>query len=106
MATVTKKELVEQIARATGRKQVDVKQVVQVFLDEVIVELGKGNRLEFRDFGIFEVAYRKPRRAHNPATLAPVEVPAKRMIKFKAGRLMRETIESPRNLLGDPSVDP
>jgi len=45
--------------------------VVQKFLDEVIKELGKGNRLEFRDFGVFETKIRKARRAQNPKTLAP-----------------------------------
>jgi len=46
MATVTKKELVDHIADATGQKRVVVKDVVQTFLNSIIVELGKGNRLE------------------------------------------------------------
>jgi hypothetical protein len=45
--------------------------------------------LEFRDFGVFETKIRKARKAQNPKTLEPVEVPEKRTVKFKVGRLMK-----------------
>ena len=89
MSTITKKELIDRIAEETQQKRVHVKRIVQQFLDEVIAELGKGNRLEFRDFGVFETRMRKARRAQNPKTLAPVAVPQKRTVKFKVGRLMK-----------------
>lgn len=99
MATITKKELIDQITDATKVKRTAVKQVVQAFLDSIIIELGKGNRLEFRDFGVFEVKHRKPRMAQNPKTLEPVEVPAKRTVKFKVGRLMKQTLASDNPVL-------
>src|ERR1700712_64610 len=89
MATISKKELIERIADRSGHRRAVVKDSVQQFLDEVIAELGKGNRLEFRDFGVFETRVRKARRAQNPKTLAPVAVPQKRTVKFKVGRLMK-----------------
>ncbi len=92
MATVTKKELIDRIADATGVKRVAVKQICQSFLDAIIVELGKGNRLEFRDFGVFEVKERAARMAQNPKTLERVHVPPKRTVKFKAGNLMKKTL--------------
>lgn len=92
MATITKKELIDQIAEATGQKRVVVKRIVQSFLDSIIVELGKGNRLEFRDFGVFEVKQRRARMAQNPKTLEQVAVPPKRTVKFKVGRLMKQTL--------------
>ena len=92
MATITKKELIDRIADSTGHRRVQVKRVVQQFLDEVIAELGKGNRLEFRDFGVFETKLRKARRAQNPKTLQPVDVPEKRTVKFKVGRLMKQKL--------------
>ena len=92
MATVTKKELIDRISDATGQKRVTVKQITQSFLDNVIVELGKGNRLEFRDFGVYEIKHRAARTAQNPKTLERVQVPPKRTVKFKAGRMMREAI--------------
>src|SRR3954451_23339649 len=92
MATITKKELIDRIADGTGHRRVQVKKVVQQFLDEIINELGKGNRLEFRDFGVFETKVRKARKAQNPKTLEPVEVPEKRTVKFKVGRLMKQKL--------------
>ena len=92
MATITKKELIDRIADGTGGRRVQVKRIVQQFLDEVVNELGKGNRLEFRDFGVFETKLRKARKAQNPKTLEPVEVPEKRTVKFKVGRLMKQKL--------------
>jgi integration host factor subunit beta len=92
MATITKKELIDRIADGTGHRRVQVKKVVQQFLDEIINELGQGNRLEFRDFGVFETKVRKARKAQNPKTLEPVEVPEKRTVKFKVGRLMKQKL--------------
>jgi len=90
MATITKKDVVDRIAEATQCKHVVVKTVVHEFLNGIVSELAKGNRLEFRDFGVFEVREQAARMAQNPKTLEPVEVPAKRRVKFKMGRLMRE----------------
>jgi integration host factor subunit beta len=89
MATVTKKELVDRIADRTGTKRVVVKKIVQSFLNDVIQELGQGNRLEFRDIGVFETKERAARTAQNPKTLQRVEVPPKRTVKFKVGRMMK-----------------
>src|SRR5256886_13303969 len=92
MATITKKELIDRIADSTQAKRVQVKKIVQQFLDEVVAELGKGNRLEFRDFGVFETKLRKARKAQNPKTLEPVEVTEKRTVKFTEGRLMKQKL--------------
>src|SRR6267378_665719 len=92
MGTITKKELIDRIADSNNERRVLVKKIVQSFLDAMIEELGKGNRLEFRDFGVFETKKRKARRAQNPKTLEPVEVPEKRTVKFKVGRLMKERL--------------
>jgi integration host factor subunit beta len=92
MATITKKELIDRIADSTNSRRVQVKRIVQQFLDEIVSELGKGNRLEFRDFGVFESKLRKARKAQNPKTLQPVAVPEKRTVKFKVGRLMKQKL--------------
>ncbi len=92
MHTITKKELVDRIADQTRQKRVVVKKVVQLFLDEVIEELGQGNRLEFRDFGVFETKERAARIAQNPKTLQRVQVPPKRTVKFKVGRMMKQRL--------------
>ncbi len=89
MATVTKKELVETISKRVALDWKTVRKLVQEVLDQMIIELGKGNRLEFRDFGVFEVRERKPRTAQNPKTLRPVDVPARKAVRFKASQLMK-----------------
>ena len=61
--TVTKKELVSRIADRTGQTKVVTKDIIQMFLDEIISELGRGNRLEFREFGVFEIKERAARKA-------------------------------------------
>jgi integration host factor subunit beta len=94
MATVTKKELISRIAERTLAKRVLVKLIVQSFLDEITDELCNDNRLEFRDFGVFEIRTRAARVAQNPKTLDRVNVPAKRTVKFKMGRLMRKNLSS------------
>jgi integration host factor subunit beta len=92
MSTVTKKELIDRIAERTQAKRVLVKRVTQALLDEIVTELCKNNRLEFRDFGVFETRTKAARVAQNPKTLERVEVPSKRTVKFKMGRLMRENL--------------
>ena len=92
MPTVSKKDLVDRIAEITQSKRVTVKAVIQELLDEITTELARNNRLEFRDFGVFEPRTRDARTAQNPKTLDKVQVPAKRSVKFKMGRLMRERL--------------
>jgi integration host factor subunit beta len=93
MTTTTKKDLIDRIAEETRQKRTAVKETVQSFLTNVIRELSEGNRLEFRDFGVFEIRERAPRIAQNPKTLERVPVPAKKTVKFKIGRLMKLALE-------------
>ena len=94
MSTITKKELVDRIAENTQAKQALVKATVQNLLAEIISELAKGNRLEFRDFGVFEIVTRAARVAQNPKTLERIHIPPKRAVKFKMGRLMKQKLNS------------
>ena len=98
MATITKKELIDRIAERTQAKRVTVKSVIQAFLDEITRELSENNRLEFRDFGVFETRTRAARVAQNPKTLERVDVPMKRTVKFKMGRLMKQHLCAPATL--------
>lgn len=93
MQTRTKKDFIDKVAARTNQKRSAVKETVQCFLDLIIEELEAGNRLEFRDFGVYETKTRAARVAQNPKTLERVEVPAKTTVKFKVGRQMRERVE-------------
>ena len=98
MPTTTKKDLIDRIAEKTQCKHVLVKTVVYRFLDEITSELAKGNRLEFRDFGVFDTRTTVARTALNPKTLEKVQVSAKRRVVFRAGRLMREGVNASQQL--------
>ncbi len=94
MSTITKKVVIDRIAENTNTRRAVVKPVIQSFLDEIIDELAKNNRLEFRDFGVFETKIHAARRAQNPKTMEQVQVPAKRNVKFKMGRLMKQKMNA------------
>ncbi|MBI3320448.1 MAG: HU family DNA-binding protein [Candidatus Omnitrophica bacterium] len=87
--TLTKRELVLAVAKATGITQVDVKQVVHQTLDCIVEHLKAGQTIELRKFGVFKVKQRAPRRGRNPKTGQEVPVPPKRVVVFKPGLLMR-----------------
>jgi nucleoid DNA-binding protein len=89
MATITKKEFIDLIAEQESCKRSVAKRVLQTILDTIVAELANGNRVEFRDFGVFECKVRGSREAQNPKTLKKVRVPPKRIVKFKAGRDMK-----------------
>ena len=77
MSTVTKKELIDRITESTQAKCALVKATVQDLLGEIISELAKGNRLEFRDFGVFEPRDCVPRTAQTLKTLERIHVAGK-----------------------------
>jgi integration host factor subunit beta len=90
--TIAKRTIAERIAERNDLGQVQTLQVIQAFLDEIVEELAKGNRLEFRDFGVFETVVRKPRTALNPKTLEKVQVKSKVVVRFKVGRILKEKV--------------
>jgi integration host factor subunit beta len=92
VATITKQDLVYRISERMGQKKVVTKQIIQSFIDEIVRELERGNRLEFREFGVFELKERAARKARNPQTGDSVYVPAKKVVHFKPGRKMKEVV--------------
>jgi len=106
MATTTKKELTNKIADGLKEKQMLVRDIVQAFLDECIEELRGGNRLEFRDFGVFETVSRAARKARNPKTGEVVQVPPKIVVDFKMGKRMKMIINEPLEQPAAPAPAP
>ena len=90
---LTKKDLVLSVSKDTGITQVDVKRVVQRTLDRLIDGLKEGHTVELRNFGVFKVRQRAPRRGRNPKTGQEVPVPPKRVVVFKPGLVMRQDIK-------------
>lgn len=90
---MTKRELVVRIADETKLIQQDVFTVIQKTLDYIIEALKKGENVEFRNFGVFEVRERKSRIGRNPnRPTQVVTIPARKVVKFKPGRIMKKEI--------------
>lgn len=90
---MTKRELVVEIAKETELSQQDVFKVVQSTLDHITTCLEKGETIEFRDFGVFEIKIRKPRIGRNPNQPEnTVVIPERRVVKFKPGKEMKARI--------------
>jgi integration host factor subunit beta len=104
MVTMTKKDLVQSISQKLKMHPNDVQNVIQSFLDSMTDTLAQGNRLEFRDFGVFEIVERKQKIGRNPkqANVAIV-IPARKAVKFTAGKKMKMLIEAKK---AEPSTTP
>lgn len=96
--TMTKKKLIHSIAQEKGIHPNDVRHVIQSFLDMMTHSLAQGERLEFRDFGVFEVVERKQKIGRNPKNASvPIVIPARNAVKFTPGKKMRKVIETCSN---------
>ena len=93
MATLTKREIVLNISNETGMVQHQVFDVVQKTLDQIIEALAKGDNIELRNFGVFEVKLTKPRVGRNPNQPgSSFVIPARATVKFKAGKIMKQKV--------------
>jgi nucleoid DNA-binding protein len=91
--TLTKRDLVIRISEETGRMQHEVFDIIQKTLDCIAQTLAQGDRVELRNFGVFEVQVRKARVGRNPRSPArEVTIPQRAIVKFKAGKEMRSEV--------------
>ena len=89
---MNKKELVKAAAAEAGMTQVKVKTVVDAMIKVFQEKMGEGNDIKLNNFGTFKIVPRKAYTARNPKTGAPVDVPAKNVIRFRAGKEMKEVV--------------
>lgn len=93
--TISKERLVQMISQENEIHPNDVRQVIQSFLDSVTEHLSEGFRLEFRDFGVFEIVERKQKKGRNPKKPEQeIIIPPKRVAKWTPGKKIRQLIES------------
>jgi integration host factor subunit beta len=90
---VTKKEIVRTISEEIGLTQLQTKEIVQKTFDAIVKALVAERRIELRNFGVFEVKRRAPRKARNPRTGDKVFVPEKFVVTFKPGKEMEERVK-------------
>ncbi len=91
---MTKADIVDQIAEATGLTKTDTAAVVEGFLASVISALQKGEHIEIRGFGTFKVVTRASRTGRNPKTGEVVRIPERPVPVFKPSRELRSGVES------------
>ncbi len=90
--TMTKADLVEDVARAAELTKKDAEKLVELVFECIIDSLNRGEKIELRGFGSFRVRERGARRGRNPKTGSPVDIPAKSVPYFKPGKEMKELI--------------
>lgn len=89
---MTKKEIVKAISEQMNLTQLQTKEIVQKTFEAIVETLVTEGRIELRNFGVFEVKKRAARKARNPRTGNPVNVPEKFVVTFKPGKKMEEEV--------------
>ena len=92
---MTKKEIANNISKRVGLQQQPVKRVIEEFLIELREALARGERVELRNFGVFKTKIVKAKTGRNPQTGESIFLPAKRKATFKAGKLLKNLLQSP-----------
>lgn len=90
--TTTKRDIVRRVAERTALTQAQTSEVVQLTLDAIIDTVLEEGRIELRNFGVFEVKQRRPRKARDPRTGATMIVPERRVVVFRPGRALDERL--------------
>lgn len=90
---MTKKEIVRTISEEIGLTQLQTKEIVQKTFNAIVEALVSEKRIELRNFGVFEVKRRAPRKARNPRTNEKVFVAEKFVVTFKPGKKMEERVK-------------
>ena len=91
---MTKAELVEEVARSVELSKKDAEKIVNTVFDSIIDALHEGEKIELRGFGSFRLRERKARIGRNPKTGETVQVPTKKVPYFKAGKELKELINT------------
>jgi len=107
MSNLTKRDLVIRISNETGMVQQDVLDVIQKTLDYLTESLAKGQSVELRNFGVFEVKLRKARVGRNPnKPEKDVPIPPRAVVKFKAGKEMKAKVMQLSERLAAEGMEP
>lgn len=93
--TLTKNDIVRTLAEKYELEIASTRRVVQGTLDMILEALLKGDKVELRNFGVFEVIERKGRIARNPKSRQEVYIPERKVVKFKPGKVMEDKITTP-----------
>lgn len=90
---MNKSDFISTVAETSGLNKADAKKAVNAFLETVTIELKKGEKVAFPGFGSFSVTERAARNGVNPRTKQPIEIQARKAVKFKPGSELEESIK-------------
>ena len=90
---MNKTEFINAVAEKSGLSKVDAKKAVEAFVETVSSELKEGGKVALLGFGSFSVAEKSARKGVNPKTKQPIEIPARKSVKLKAGAELTEIIK-------------
>jgi DNA-binding protein HU-beta len=89
---MTKSDLIERLAAKAEVTRPRAEELIDFLLENVTVALKQGEKVNISGFGTFTVSARKARTGRNPKTGEPIEIPASRSAKFKAGKTLKEAL--------------
>ncbi len=89
---MNKQELIAKIAKDTGSSKANAAAALDSLIDGITKSLKKGDSITFVGFGTFKTAQRKARTARNPQTGATIKVPKRRVVRFSAGKALKDAI--------------
>ncbi|MBC5634012.1 HU family DNA-binding protein [Parabacteroides hominis] len=90
---MNKTEFINAVSEKSGLSKVDAKKAVEAFVETVSGELKEGGKVALLGFGSFSVAEKAARKGVNPKTKQPIDIPARKSVKFKAGAELTEIIK-------------
>ncbi|MCC8199697.1 MAG: HU family DNA-binding protein [Tannerellaceae bacterium] len=90
---MNKTEFISAVAKKAGLSKVDAKKAVEAFVETVSTELKAGGKVALLGFGSFSVAEKAARKGVNPKTKQPIDIPARKAVKFKAGAELSDLIK-------------
>ncbi len=90
---MNKTEFISAVAEKSGLSKVDAKKAVEAFVETVSAELKQGGKVALLGFGSFSVAEKSARKGVNPKTKQPIDIPARKAVKFKAGAELSDLIK-------------
>src|SRR5262249_20050743 len=98
---MTKAELVDKVADTVQLPKSKTEAVITDFLQAIMEALHEGNKVELRGFGSFRLRHRQARQGRNPRTGATIQIPAKAIPYFTAGKAFHETVQTEPALTSD-----
>lgn len=92
METISKKQLVDQIAAKTDATKTDINTILDAYIDVVKSDVAEGNKVQLVGFGAFELRHRAARKGRNPQTGKEIEIAASNVPAFKPGKSFKDEV--------------